>query len=248
MTASSLRDRQMLQICLSYCSCRDLVRSEVHDDHETRARASYVCAAGTACLSAIVAGTTDKHHWVQASDVQGSGTCWLPDRAAGRFSTWSRYKDTLLLAALLDLFKCRLPHAYLPDDGSRFLFLNHHGDAVQVTTPSMEMPCSLHTTCSMTSQHVLELLSDVMTGIACAGQTLPVAAAPKLAESMHLASTTKLNATYLNFLRGELAQAHFSYSVKVDPPSEATPLKPAIPTPKPKVYEALSAMPALAAP
>ena len=87
-----------------------------------------------------------------------------------------------------------------------------------------------------------------MTRIVCAGRTLPVTAAPRLAEAMHLASSTKLDAAYLNFLRGELAQAQFSNAVKVDPPTVAEPLKPAGPPAKPKVYEAMSAMPALAAP
>ena len=40
------------------------------------------------------------HHRLQASDVQGSAARWLPDCLAGRFSVWSRYKDTLLSAAV----------------------------------------------------------------------------------------------------------------------------------------------------
>ena len=66
---------------------------------------------------------------------------------------------------------------------------------------------------------------------------------------MPLFSSTKLDAVYLNFLRGELAQAQFSYAVKAEPPSTAAPVKPAADPPaKPKLYEGMLAMPALAAP
>lgn len=66
---------------------------------------------------------------------------------------------------------------------------------------------------------------------------------------MPLPSSMKLDAAYLNFLRGELAQAQFSYAVKADPPSTLAPVKPAADMPaKPKLYEVMMAMPALAAP